>query len=65
MCLSHNTVGSLCAAVWNGGAVTVAYVFGWQVRNTVDSAKTKLRISLPKVVGGLADWDPALSIFGS
>jgi len=65
MCLQHHTLGSACAVVWEGGAVTVGYVSGFGVNHSMESAGLKLRSQLAQIVRGLAEWDPALSLGGS
>jgi hypothetical protein len=65
MCIQHHTLGSTCAVVWDGGAVTVAYVCGYGANHTMESAGLKLRSQLATIVRGLAEWDPALSLGGS
>jgi hypothetical protein len=65
MCLSHNSIGSWCAAIWDGGPVKVAYVSGPKLNHDIESAIGKLRSELERVLRGIAEWDPALSIGGS
>lgn len=65
MCLQHHTLGSACAVVWEGGAVTVGFVSGFGANHSMESAGLKLRSQLAKIVSGLAEWDPALSLGGS